>query len=110
MATFIGTVIAVLILIGILRNFYRLFAGFFSWFNRKWHEDDKQSSNSPADNTQEHKSVSEQEIKKIYQDLVKKYHPDFARGEEDKKFRTELTAKLNNAYQNRDIDTLRLFQ
>lgn len=51
-----------------------------------------------------------EDIKKLYMKLVKKYHPDFAQSDADKKFRSELTAKLNNAYKDGDIDTLRMFE
>lgn len=54
--------------------------------------------------------VPRAELQALYRELVKKYHPDFARGEEDKRFRTDLTAKINRAYAAGDIATLRLFR
>ena len=70
-------------------------------------EDEKFSSKSNYSNSKQYQNA---EIKKLYRHLVKKYHPDFARSDEDKKFRTELTAKINNAYERGDIATLKMFE
>lgn len=56
------------------------------------------------------KPPSEDDLKVLYRKLIKKYHPDFAQNEADKKFRTELTAKITKAYENKDIKTLKLFE
>lgn len=56
------------------------------------------------------RSKNDPEVKKLYMHVIHKYHPDFAQGDSDKKFRTELTAKLNNAYREGDIEMLKLFQ
>ena len=48
----------------------------------------------------------EEKIKKIFWDLVKKYHPDRAPTEEKKKEYHEIMAKINEAYRKKDIDTL----
>jgi hypothetical protein len=53
---------------------------------------------------------SDDELKKLHRELLKKYHPDFAQGEDDKKFRTDLTAKINRAYAEKDFQTLNLFK
>ena len=55
------------------------------------------------------KHNQKEDIRKLYLTLIKKYHPDYARSDEDKKFRSELTAKINKAYKEGDVDTLRLF-
>lgn len=49
------------------------------------------------------------EMNTLYKKLARKYHPDFARSEEDKKFRTELMKKINNAKNTGDVKTLKLF-
>jgi hypothetical protein len=53
--------------------------------------------------------ISDDELKDLYRTLIKKYHPDFAQSDADKRFRTELTAKINKAYQEKDANMLRLF-
>lgn len=55
-------------------------------------------------------AANEQELKKLYLDLLRKYHPDFAQAAEDKAFRNTLTAKINTAYREKDIETLRLLK
>lgn len=49
------------------------------------------------------KTASNDEIKKVYREKIKKYHPDILRGqgvpEEMLKFANEEMAKLNNAYE-----------
>lgn len=52
---------------------------------------------------------NKEELRNLYLSLIKKYHPDYARSDEDKKFRSELTAKINKAYNEGDVDTLKLF-
>ena len=54
--------------------------------------------------------VSEEEIKKLYHELAMKYHPDSARNDVDKKFRTQLFIKIKTAYDRRDVQTLRLYK
>ncbi len=53
---------------------------------------------------------TDSEISILYKKVIHKYHPDLARSDEDNKFRNELTAKINKARQERDIETLRLFE
>jgi hypothetical protein len=54
--------------------------------------------------------VDEDYLKFLYKEILKKYHPDFAQSEEDKRFRSELTAKISEAYKNKDIEKLKLFK
>jgi len=65
--------------------------------------------NSSNQDYHKNDNYSQEEIKNIYKKLVHKYHPDKSQNEDDKKFRNELMVKINNAYQNRDIETLKLF-
>jgi hypothetical protein len=59
---------------------------------------------------QEQPKVSPEELTRIYHSLSKKYHPDFAQSETDKKFRTELLKKINFAYEKGDAATLRMYE
>jgi hypothetical protein len=70
-------------------------------------EETKQEQYQTTDAHSHH--YKKEEIRKLYLTLVKKYHPDYARSDEDKKFRSELTAKINKAYNDGDVDTLKLF-
>jgi preprotein translocase subunit Sec63 len=52
---------------------------------------------------------SPEEIRKLYHDLAKKYHPDRAQSEETKRFTEEIMVKINKAYQEKDVEKLRAF-
>jgi hypothetical protein len=54
-------------------------------------------------------SQNEDELKQLYYKLMKQYHPDLAGDDRDKKFRTQLVKKINNAYSEKDLETLRAF-
>ena len=43
------------------------------------------------------KTSTQDEIKKSYKNLMRKYHPDLNKGN-DKKFLTDMSAKINDAY------------
>ncbi len=47
------------------------------------------------------------DIKKLYRQLAQKIHPDRARSEEDRAWRTQLMAEANRAYRASDAATLR---
>jgi len=77
---------------------------------RKSQEDKSYDNSSNQERPNKEESFdNDMDIRKMYRKLMHKYHPDFARSDDDKKFRTDLTAKLNRAYQEGDIATLRLF-
>lgn len=59
--------------------------------------------------TSKKETFSKEQLQKMYHNLAKKYHPDFAQGEEDKKFRTELFRKIKDAYDRDDMDTMRMY-
>lgn len=48
-----------------------------------------------------------QDIKKLYRQLAQKIHPDRARDEEDRGWRTQLMSEANRAYRGGDIAALR---
>lgn len=62
--------------------------------------------------SKEHKSSSKNEfkpsdsLKSLYRDIAKKVHPDLVIDEKERKRRTEIMAKLNEAYQNGDEQKL----
>jgi preprotein translocase subunit SecG len=79
--------------------------------NSHTHSEQRHSNtNQSHTHTKERRPQNDPEMRDLYLKVIHKYHPDFARGDEDKKFRTELTAKLNRAYQEGDIATLKFFQ
>jgi len=46
------------------------------------------------------------DLKKIYRDLARRYHPDHAQNEDDRQFRTQMMAHINAAYAEKDLSTL----
>lgn len=68
------------------------------------------STGQEQGNKKEYRNKDDSEVKSLYKKAIHKYHPDKAQSEEDKRFRNDLTAKLNKAYQEGDIETLRMFQ
>lgn len=66
------------------------------------------SQESQKDKTES--SFTEKEIHDLYRELAKKYHPDFAQNETDKKFRNDLLKKINLAYEKRDFKTLQNYK
>lgn len=74
--------------------------------NNKYRNDNKKNTDNVNENNNKEENT---DIKVLYRNLLHKYHPDKAMGDEDKKFRTEIIKKINKAYEERDIDTLRLF-
>ncbi len=67
------------------------------------HEDIKKT---PLPNLPHEKAINLVELRKLYRNLLIKHHPDFAKSDEDRKFREKLTVKINSAYQAEDIETL----
>jgi len=47
------------------------------------------------------------ELKKLWRQLVHKYHPDLARNEEDRKKREEIMKKINKAYSDGGLEALK---
>lgn len=55
-------------------------------------------------------SHSDKELRELYRQLARKYHPDFAKSPEERAMRDDLMKKINVAYQQKDIATLKIFQ
>ena len=113
--TWIGWVFGAIILgiiIGVRRNQNKAKASNNNshTHSRQRHSNTNQGHTHTKAHTKERRPQNDPEMRSLYLKVIHKYHPDFARGDEDKKFRTELTAKLNRAYQEGDIATLKLFQ
>jgi hypothetical protein len=52
-------------------------------------------------------SDAEQEAKRLYRDLAKRYHPDLARTEAERQQRATVMQRVNGAFQDRNLDFLR---
>jgi chromosome segregation ATPase len=50
--------------------------------------------------------IDEKQLKRIYRQLARRYHPDLARDEADRTYRTEKMAALNEAYAERSLAEL----
>lgn len=46
------------------------------------------------------------QIKRVYLELARRYHPDLAKSDEDRTQRQEMMLKVNQAFHERDLDTL----
>jgi hypothetical protein len=49
---------------------------------------------------------AEDEAKRLYRELVKRFHPDLARTEEERRLRTEIMQRVNAAFHARDVSAL----
>jgi hypothetical protein len=52
-------------------------------------------------------SNPENELRQLYRDLARRYHPDTAFDDRDRLYRTEMMMRINEAYANRDVNELR---
>jgi hypothetical protein len=68
------------------------------------------SENQAQEPIKKRRSTDDPEMKKLYRRLMHKYHPDRGKNKGDDKFRNDLTAKINKAYQEGDFETLKLFE
>lgn len=48
-----------------------------------------------------------QELKRLYRELAKRFHPDLAETEEERQENSEIMAEINQAYAQKDLDKLR---
>lgn len=67
----------------------------------------QRESQKPLEQEEE---FTQEELKNLYYDLAKKYHPDHAQSEQDKEFRNQLFIKLKDAYEKKDMKTLRMYK
>jgi hypothetical protein len=49
----------------------------------------------------------EEQIKKLFRELARRFHPDLTSDPEEKKWREEIMTRVNQAYSNRDLKALR---
>ena len=49
----------------------------------------------------------EEEIRNLFRELAKRFHPDLTNDPEEKKWREDIMTKVNQAYANRDLKTLK---
>jgi len=49
----------------------------------------------------------EEQIKNLFRELARRFHPDLTSDPEEKKWREEVMTRVNQAYSNRDLKTLR---
>lgn len=49
----------------------------------------------------------EEEIRNLFREMAKRFHPDLTSDPEEKKWREEIMTKVNQAYANRDLKTLK---
>jgi hypothetical protein len=68
--------------------------------NNGWRKisDQKKSKYSPK---------MEEQIKNLFRELARRFHPDLTSDPEEKKWREEVMTRVNQAYANRDLKTLR---
>jgi len=72
-------------------------------YQRAW---ERPSHAAPIPPTQPPSPATEAEIKQLYRQLARRFHPDLATGETDRVSRTEKMAALNNAYAARNLTEL----
>jgi len=73
-------------------------------FRRTWHKPPQKTASSamhmPSGN------LSQDELKRLYRQLVRRYHPDLATDPEERERRNKLMADINDAYSQQDADAL----
>lgn len=74
------------------------------------YESNNSRSDRPRSHSQERRSINNPELKALYRKVIHQYHPDLTQSEGDKKFRSSWTARINQAYHEGDIETLRSFE
>ncbi len=50
------------------------------------------------------------EMKRLYRDLARRFHPDMAQNQEDREYRTQMMMAINAAYTMGDLDKLRALE
>ncbi len=70
-------------------------------------ENEKDNTTSQKENSLRDKEV---ELKRLYRELAKKYHPDTSQNPETQKIKEDIMKKINRAYKDKNLDTLKAFQ
>lgn len=92
------------------------------WLGDKWDEDDQEFSEMGSSATEEgefrYRAAPNErrereltkdeagELKKLYRDLARRFHPDMAVDEEDREYRTQMMMAINAAYAAGDLEKL----
>jgi hypothetical protein len=75
-------------------------------FRKTWKRSDRPSRPTPKKQVNE---ATKEELKTIYRQLAKRFHPDLVTDPEEKKWREKQMAKVNQAYSESDIAGLLAF-
>jgi hypothetical protein len=76
-------------------------------FRKTWTRSDKPSQPPPKKQVNE---ATKEELKSIYRQLAKRFHPDLVTDPEEKKWREVQMARVNQAYSESDVATLLSFE
>jgi predicted nucleic acid-binding Zn-ribbon protein len=76
-------------------------------FRKTWTRSDKPSEPTPKKQVNE---ATKEELKSIYRQLAKRYHPDLVTDPEEKKWREVQMARVNQAYSESDVAALLSFE
>ncbi|GAB4580478.1 MAG: hypothetical protein Fur0022_32190 [Anaerolineales bacterium] len=81
---------------------------FPNWVDYSKRVNPKQTSpHSPTPQPNLPSSQPENELRQLYRDLARKYHPDTAFDDLDRQYRHEMMLRINEAYANGDVSELR---
>ena len=58
-------------------------------------------------NKKDHSPKMEEQIRSLFRELARRFHPDLTTDPEEKKWRQEIMTRVNQAYTNRDLKALR---
>ena len=58
-------------------------------------------------NKKDHSPKMEEQIRALFRELARRFHPDLTTDPEEKKWRQEIMTRVNQAYTNRDLKALR---
>jgi hypothetical protein len=72
-----------------------------SEFSEEYRRFSKHEEESPPLN-----SKAQEELKKLYRKLARKFHPDFAKDDKQREKFNKIMAEINEAYKNGDLETL----
>lgn len=75
-------------------------------YRRKWQKPREDAHTVPPVAPEIPPEPVNQDLKKLYRELARRYHPDMATSEEDRKRRTKLMAQINAAYADKDFEAL----